>query len=417
VLEGKKHLYLIFFVFLCVRVLFIFFTGYDNCELCPDCNWINIISERALVGNFDFDVERFIFPPFYPCFIALLKFLLGNFWAAGLVISQLLISSISGVYFYKLSELLFPQDKRIAYLSTGLFAVFPLTLWWVHTFCTEMLFQSLLIISIYYLVLSCKKQEVKFVILSAAAFSIVFLTKSHILPFTPFIVLAYFIGVKPFGKALLYSICYAAICLSATLPFGIYNLQKHGEYVLSSNGLKFHFYTGNSEFGYISIVDVPPRDSDDFIKLKYVKHMGYFNGSVHDSIWVLPQKEKQELYLQQSLKWIKAHPAKFMELKVNNLSRFLLPGVSYQQYTFWEWLLSLLISLPVYIFGYFGIVKALRNDFKSNFFILGLFITLLLFSVIFYAQNRFRTITIEPFYILYSACGLLLFYDSFLKRK
>ncbi len=36
-------------------------------------------------------------------------------------------------------------------------------------------------------------------------------------------------------------------------------------------------------------------------------------------------------------------------------------------------------------------------------FIFYIFISMLLFSLVWYVQNRFRTITIEPFYIIYAA--------------
>ena len=254
------------------------------------------------------------------------------------------------------------------------------------------------------------------VILSAAFFSIVFLTKSHILLFTPFIALAYFLYIKPVGRGALFALCFAAISLASTLPFGIYNLHQHGEYVMSSNGLKFHFYTGNSDFGYASIVDVPPKNTLAYTRLKDF-NLSYFNGEIHDSIMALPQKVKQRFYFQFSLNWIKDNPSKFIELKINNLIRFLMPGVSRRQYPATLWLLALLVSFPVYLFGYAGMIIALRKDFRVHFFILGLFFTMVMFSVVFYAQNRFRTITLEPFYIIYGAFGFLYSIEYLLRKR
>lgn len=344
------------------------------------------------------------------------KLLLGSFWSLGLVISQLIISALSGVYLFKLAALLFPDDRRVALWAAAVFAVFPLTLWWVHTFCTEMLFQSLFIISVYYFVLSFKMKQLKFAALSAAIFSVVFLTKSHILLFTPFIAAAYLIAVGPASRGMLYALCFAAITTAATLPFGIYNLYRNGQYVLASNGLRFHFYTGNSEFGYASIVRVPPPNTSDFIMLRNM-NIAHFNGAVHDSIMELPQKVKQRLYLEQSLQWIKNNPEKFAVMKAYNLFRFLIPGVSIKQYPLVQWLLSFLISLPVYVLGYAGIGKALKENFKTHFFMLGIFLALLFFSVVFYSQNRFRTITLEPFYILYAAYGITFLHDFFRRKQ
>jgi hypothetical protein len=56
--------------------------------------------------------------------------------------------------------------------------------------------------------------------------------------------------------------------------------------------------------------------------------------------------------------------------------------------------------------GYIGIFVALRRNFRYHFWILALVLSMVIFSVGFYVQNRFRTITLEPFYILYAAFGI-----------
>jgi len=75
--------------------------------------------------------------------------------------------------------------------------------------------------------------------------------------------------------------------------------------------------------------------------------------------------------------------------------------------------MSFLTSLPIYLFAYIGIIQSLRTNFRKYSWILFLFITMLLFSVIFYTQNRFRTITLEPVYILFAVFGFF----SFLKNN
>ena len=70
---------IIFVYFLFVRVAYILLSGFDTCQLCADCGWINMLSERVLAGNFDFDVGRFIVSPFYNIFIAAHKFMFRDF--------------------------------------------------------------------------------------------------------------------------------------------------------------------------------------------------------------------------------------------------------------------------------------------------------------------------------------------------
>lgn len=166
--------------------MYVLLSGFSTSELSSDCGWINDLSERALKGDFNFDIGRFIVSPFYNIFIAGHKYLFQNNWSLALIITQLIISSLSGVYFYKLGKLIF-VNKKVAIVSTIIFGIFPMTLYWVHTFSSESIFQSLLIISIYYLVKSTKSKNYSDLVKSALIFSVVFLTKSHILLFTPFL--------------------------------------------------------------------------------------------------------------------------------------------------------------------------------------------------------------------------------------
>jgi len=408
----KKNI-LILLYFILIRILFVKLSGYNSYELSADSHWINDLSEKVLTGDFDFDIGRFIVAPFYNIYIALHKLVFGDHWMIALVSSQIILSGISGVYFYKLGKLLFKE--KTALLATGIFGVFPLTLWWVHTFSSEALFQSLFIISIYFLVKLIKFGKLSSLITSAIIFSIAFLTKSHILLFTPF--LAYYIfinlkGTKKWG----YPIVYALICILFTIPFGLYNQKHHNQYVLSSNGSKFHFYTGNSEYGYRLIVDIPKQGTLEFNEVTKM-NMAYFNGATHNKTMKLPHIIKQDLYFQHALDWISVNKIKFLKIKIYNLFQFLMPGVNYKYYQFLTWLATLIISLPIYILGYFSIIKNLKRGYKTHYFILGLFITMILFSVIWYTQNRFRTITIEPFYILYSSHGIMLIYNRLLKKR
>jgi hypothetical protein len=81
----------------------------------------------------------------------------------------------------------------------------------------------------------------------------------------------------------------------------------------------------------------------------------------------------------------------------------LVPGVSYRHYEFKYWLFSFLISLPIYVLAYISIIIELKRNWQISSFIFYLVVAMLIFSVVWYVQNRFRTITIEPFYIIYSS--------------
>jgi hypothetical protein len=72
------------------------------------------------------------------------------------------------------------------------------------------------------------------------------------------------------------------------------------------------------------------------------------------------------------------------------------------------WLLTVLISVPVFLFAYIEITRKVLFDFKSHLVIVSLFLGMLSVAMLFYAYNRYRVITIEPYYLMY-ACSLAVF--------
>ena len=407
----KNHKLNLFFLFSAYFIIGVLFTclmkstgvGYSL----DDTLRYDHLSSKILSGNFNLNIGSFIVAPLYPYLEAFIKLLLGNHWVIGMIFIQLVLFSLSGIYLYLIAEILFENySKIIPPLSAFIYLIFPMTMWFVGTFSQDLIFQALLIITIYYFLKALKEQKLKFLIISAVLYSLTFLTKSHILLFSPFIVLIIFISMNTTKlKKFVYSFVFGGICLLFTLPYGLYNLRANGVYTFSTNGADFFFYSGNNEDIYKFLVTTPPQNSSEYQRLASMS-------------WIPSDAIKErKLFITKALQWIKDNPKKFIKLKEVDLFQFLTPGVSYKHYPFKKWLLSFIVSLPIYLFGYFGIIIALIKDFKKHFWILSLFLTMVIFSVGFYVENRFRTITIEPFYIVYSAFGIWYFFKLILSRK
>lgn len=393
-----------FTAFLLVRLGFVLFSGYNNYVLQEDSSWYVGYADAWLRGEFNFDIGRFILSPGYVWFLACCKTVFGAYWESGVVALQLIAASLSGVYFYKLGKLLF--NETVAGLATAAFCVLPLTFWWVHTFTAESLFQSLFILSLYYFLLAAQSEKIRHLLCSALLIGSCLLLKSHVILFTPFIALYYFLNGKNNRVRLFFPVLYGAVCVLCLLPFTIYCWKTHQTFVLSSNGGGYQFYLGNTEAGYVTVVDPPEKGTPEFDKLQdIVVNAGYFNGDkpYYDSIMARPQAVKQQLFRQEAMAWIDANPKKFWTIKFVDAAKFLLPGISFQYYPFTQWLLIFLIYGPLYFLAYFAIILAVRREgIRKHLPVAGLFVSMLLFSVIWYVQNRFRTITIEPLYILYA---------------
>ena len=130
----------------------------------------------------------------------------------------------------------------------------------------------------------------------------------------------------------------------------------------------------------------------------------YFNGNQqkYNEILKMPQKIKQDIFFDEAITWIKENPSKFINLKTKNFLMLFKPGVSSRHYQFSSWLFSFLISLPLYLFASFGVFFSIKYDWKAQIWFLSLLLSMVFFSVIWYVQNRFRAITIEPFMSIYA---------------
>jgi hypothetical protein len=400
-LSPSKINLIIFGSFFFVRYFFLIFSNYDNYELQPDSYWYSDQSEEVLRGNFNLLRPLFITSPFFTYYQAIIKFIFGDYWEIILEFSQVSIASISAIYFYKLSLILF-KNKKVSILALIVFCFYPFTFWYVGAFTQDIWFQSFLIIFMFYFSMYLKNLNIKNLIFSAVIFSITFLTKSHILIFALFIPLViFFLNYREFKKKIFHIILFTSICLICTLPYGLYNLKVNGVYVLSSNGFGGLFILGHNEDAYINHIKTPKINSAEAKRLKSVDYK--ILKTLDDKILNSSPREIQKIYFDEGLKWIKENPSKSKELLIFNFKRFFTPGLHKSWYNYNTWLLSVILSSPIMILGYLGLLMLLFNNFNKYSWILYLFLSLLFFSLIFYYQGRFKVITLEPILILLSA--------------
>ncbi len=407
-MKNKKRL-LLFSISLIIRLLYCFALPFFKVKL--DEQRYDILSNQILNGNYDLDAISFICAPFVPYFIALIKMVSADYWQQILFIVQAILTSISVVYLFKLTDLLF-KNKQISAIAAWFYCFYPMTFYYVKNVGQESFYQSFLIISIYFLVKFRALKSVKDLIISAILFSLCFLTKGFILFYAPFIVLFIF-KIKGFNlKEKIYNaLIFSVLCFLLTLPNGFYNLQKHKIYTFSGDGLSTYFWFGNSEFAYHrdvlgKVYDVNKAfEIQDTAKLIYDMSPPNVSMETYQKAFELFPSEqvRQRIFKRNAWTWIKDNPRHFLELKIHCFVRYIMCGLNFKIYPLSIWLLSVVIFAPLYLLAYFGILRALKNDFEKHNWMLGLFIAMLLFSVVFSFESRFRTITLEPFYIIYAA--------------
>ena len=195
----------------------------------------------------------------------------------------------------------------------------------------------------------------------------------------------------------------------------MYNLKVNGVYVLSSNGFGGLFILGHNDDAYINHIQTPSMNSVEAKRLKSVDYK--ILKSLDYKISRSNPNQIQKIYFLEGLKWVKQNPEKSKELLIFNLKRFFTPGLHKVWYSYKIWLFSLLISLPIMFFGYLGLVIILFKNFNKYSWILYLILSLLIFSLIFYYQGRFKVITLDPILILLSVyCFHKIIIEKFIKN-
>lgn len=399
----------IFLACLLVRVAFIAVSTQLSLDLDRDSALYDAQSTAVVErGDFDFQAPQFTMAPLYASYQALHKWIFGAYWRWSLGTLQLLLSAFSGVVLFRFAMRLF--DRTVALVAAAVYAVFPLTLVWVNTFAQDMPFQLHLIFFLYVLDVALERERWGWTAFAAVLFAITFLTKSHILLFAPFVPLIMWVNMRgTAGRRIAHAALFAAISFALTLPYGLYQYSKHGQYVLSSTGQGGHFLWGHNEDTYRFIVDPPPLGSDEHRRILNMDFLVV--RELRDTLDKASVKERQAIFMDAALDWCRTNPDKVWRLAAYDLYYFLMPGVNPHHYSFTNWLVTFALSAPLYLLAYWGVGRALRRNWRRNLFIVGLLCCMLVFSVGFYVQNRFRTITLEPYYIIYASSVLVWLLD------
>ncbi len=403
--DGSLYLeYRVFFLLsVLVRYLFAIYSGIDNFHG-PDFSRYNMQSDNILSGDFNLETNLFITAPLFSYVLAIMKWSFKEGYVSFLEGFQIVLSSLSTVYLARMAKVIFKNYYTI--LLTGLvYAIYPITLYFTHQFSQESIFQAIFIISAFYFTSFLSVGTGRNLIIFSILFSFALLTKSHIILFVPFIILSIFIKNGLNKKSFLSSFFFAAILVIITMPYGIYNKVANGTYVIASSGLGGFFVTGHNDDFYKYAIAPPSPESAEYRRIKAMDFEIYRR--VAPELTGLSHQQKQNRYFREGIQWCIDHPAHFFQLMWFNFKHYLAPGFSKAHYPFKIWILALIVSTPVFCFAYFEMIRRIIFDFKSHLFVISVFFGMLIFSLGFYSQNRFRVVTIEPFYLMYACSGFI----------
>jgi 4-amino-4-deoxy-L-arabinose transferase-like glycosyltransferase len=388
-----------------IRILFVLFFPLSSYDFFPnDSREYVELADRALTGNFDFDIGRFIRSPLYPLFITLHKLVFAGYWEFALISSQVVLSVITGVFICRISRILF-ESSTIEGLTGIIYAIYLPTFYYLYSFTSETLYMFLNVGCMYYFINILYSASYRNIIAYAVFFSLAYLTRGEILLFLPFALLiiawVYRNSKRTIGKIYL---SLAVVWFLITLPWAITNTQLHGMYLTSSNGGKYVFYLSNSELGYADGVKIPSIGSKGHHAL--LNDYNFFNPD-YDSLMRLPTTLKQDAFFKSSLEWIRNNPVRFMKIKLWNAINFFSPGLTIGHHSVKTWALMFFITGPFHLLFFVGLFLAIRHSSVSHhFWIIGYLLSSIIFLTLFLYTARFRAYSIEVFYLIYAAYAL-----------
>lgn len=390
----QKYKFLIFFLLSIIfRIIHFKFSGYGTFFCCDVSRYLDS-SENIINGNYNLINDLFITAPAYSYYLAFLRIISGDNFVNLLIITQIIISSIGTVFIIKIAEKIF-NNKTITNISGLTYSIYPPTFFYAHMIAQETLFEFFFIITAYYYCKFANKNKIKYLAIFSVFASLTILTKSHVTIIFALLIISILIISKEIKKKLYNSVIVILIIAFITFPNGYYNYVKNGLYVLSSSGGGMFMSAYHNDKIYNFLVEI---DSLDEIKEKDTIHL-YPASNINLNNMVI--KEKESYWINEAIDWIKNNQKKFIKMKLHNFFNFIIPGPNIHHYSFNKWLISFLISGPIYIGAYISIYKCVKIKFQKHLLIMSVFIGMAIFSTLFMPIDRFIFTTLEPFLIIY----------------
>ena len=406
--KEKALLIFIFLLSLILRITIILLVGNYN----HPSTWENGIIADNIVAGKGFSIG-FLGPestsswqaPFYPYFLASFYFFLGKGTISFLLIQliQAILSSLVPILIYKAAKILF--DRQVSVISAIALAVFPL-LGWYSTRIHHAIFIFFFIALAFYLSLKAYRSEKN---VNYALAGIIYGIGALIEPVMTVIFFAFFLW-SSLKKGLRLAVKKYSILLTVfiliLLPWTIRNYSVHGKLIFIKSSFGKEFWMGNN----------PHATGTGFVVGGQYEITYYFPPPFYDQLMNVSEVERNRMFLEEGLKWIKENPVDFLIVTGKKIIYFWwYPPISIvRQFEDSESvkfnLLKKAYWAPFLFFLLIGFLVAKKN--KNEYLILILLICsfyTMVYSLTHVGQQRFRGV-IEPILLPFAVSGFLYIY-------
>jgi len=399
-LKNKETFVLIFLVLISViiriPVILIFGdTGLDNeWKIIVD----NLIEHRKLsFRNFDgYLLPNLYMPPLYPFylyFFSIFSFQ-ETIYIKLILSSQILLSSLSVVIFYKINKIFF--SHKISFYSSLIFSLFPLHVYACSQISSISLQTFFTILFFYLFFLLVEKRSFMLITLFSFIAGLLMLLRSE------FILIIFF--------TLIYLYCFFKIPLKTILLIFLISLITISPYLIR-NIITFEKVTITKSFGY----NLWKGNNLNSI----VEGSEFIDDNLQNQINKIPknvfyQINFDQVFLDQAVKNITNEPFRYLNLFFKKFLSFLFidiqsTGANY--YNPFHYLPVLLLGLTSFI----GIILFDKKSYKLNYLILIFFTYVAIFSC-FFILPRYKLI-ILPLQIIFSNILVDFINKKLLKRN
>ena len=394
IFESQKKIFLIiFFLSVISRAITAYFFGDKTLQN----EWLFLVSNLynhdtfSLINFGDLFIPNLWMPPIYGYFIYIhaLIFGLNENLASHVIVTQIFLSSLTPLIFYRLISKFF--DKKLSGIGAIFFSLFPLIVYSPSQISSATIYLFLLLTFIDQFLNLSNQKNIKLNIVIGLLAGILILTRRDFL-------LIYFFSV-------FYSLIFFKIDIKKLIFICLVSLITISPY-LARNYIIFEKLILHSGFGYNVWKAYNPEAKVEgyYIQSEELKQK---IDKVEKNIFYRINEDK--VYLDQAIEYIKENPKKYISLFVKRLISFFFVDLESTQknyYNFFHIVPNFLISL----ISLFGLIVFPKKDKKYIYLMLVMFLLIFIYSL-FALLPRYKVYVI-PFQLI-----LTISFFDYLKNK
>ena len=391
--SQKKFLLFVVIISAISRILIAYFFGDKSLEN----EWAILVTNLynfksfSLLNFGNLYVPNLWMPPIYGYFVYIhaLVFGLDENLATWVIITQIIISSITPIIFYKIISNFF--SKGLSFVGVLIFSLFPLIVYSASQISSASIYLFLLLTFIYLVINLTNKKSNKINILIGVIAGILILTRRDF-------ILIYFFSL--FYLFIFFNINYKKIIL--ILLMSLISISPY----LTRNYIAFDKMIIHSGLGYNLWKAYNPN----------AKVEGYYEESKELKLKINNVKKdiyyrinEDKVYLNEAKTYFYDNPEKYIKLFFKRLFSFFFIDLNSSQANYYNFF-HILPNLSLSIFSLLGLIVCYKKNFKYNYLILTMFIILFVYSL-FALLPRYK-LYVLPFQIILS----LSFLDFLIKK-